>query len=66
VVGAVVASSIARSREAGLPPASHPAWWILTGLGALVLVLGLIATTARARASARRTAEQLNPEALIA
>ena len=42
------------------------AWWTLTGCGAVVLVLGLLGTTVRARASARRTAARLNPEALAA
>jgi predicted MFS family arabinose efflux permease len=41
-------------------------WWTLTACGALVLALGLIATTSWARASARRTARELNPEALVA
>jgi EmrB/QacA subfamily drug resistance transporter len=44
--------------------ATHPAWWILTACGGVVLVLGVVATTGSARASARRTAAELNPEAL--
>jgi EmrB/QacA subfamily drug resistance transporter len=44
--------------------AGHAGWWTLTGASALVLVLGVVATGARARESARRTAAQLNPEAL--
>jgi EmrB/QacA subfamily drug resistance transporter len=63
VVGAVVTSHVGSS---DLSSASHPGWWTLTACGAAVLVLGLVATTGRARASARRTAAQLNPEALIA
>jgi EmrB/QacA subfamily drug resistance transporter len=46
--------------------ASHPAWWILTALGAVVFLLGFMATTGRATASARDTAAELNPEALVA
>jgi EmrB/QacA subfamily drug resistance transporter len=53
VVGAIVASG------AG----AHAAWWTLTGLGALVLTLGLLATGVRAKDSARRTAVKLNPDA---
>jgi MFS family permease len=60
-VGAIVASAAA----AGLPAASHPAWWLLVACGVLVLVLGLLATTQRAAASAHRTATALNPEALV-
>jgi predicted MFS family arabinose efflux permease len=44
IVGAIVASS----------SSAHPAWWALTGLGAIVLVLGLVATSSRARESALR------------
>jgi EmrB/QacA subfamily drug resistance transporter len=62
VVGAIVASHAGRS----LTAASHPAWWLLAACGAAVLALGLVATTRRAGASARRTAAELNPEALAA
>jgi EmrB/QacA subfamily drug resistance transporter len=58
VIGAIAAS------HAG--PSSHPAWWTLTACGGVVLVLGIVATTGRARASAHRTAAALNPEALAA
>ena len=44
VVGAIVASHAG----ADLSSASHPAWWTLTACGAVVLVLGLVATTRRA------------------
>ncbi|QEC49545.1 MFS transporter [Baekduia soli] len=64
VVGAIVASGAGGSVHAGLAPASLPAWWTLTGCGAVVLVLGHVATTRRAGASARRTAAALNPEAI--
>jgi MFS family permease len=60
IIGAIVASGA----EAGLTTASHPAWWTLAALGALVLVLGVLATGSRARTSARRTAIELNPEAV--
>ena len=44
IVGAIVASSAAGATAAGLSSATHPAWWTLTALGAVVLVLGLLAT----------------------
>ena len=62
VVGAIVASHAG----AELPAASRPAWWLLTGLGALVIVLALVGGVERSRESARRTAAALNPEALAA
>ena len=46
--------------------ASGAEWWTLTACGGAVLVLGIMATTSRATASARRTAATLNPEALVA
>jgi MFS family permease len=66
IVGAIITSQIHSSAPGGLAAAGHPAWWTLTGCGALVLLLGLLATTSRARASATRTATKLNPEALAA
>jgi hypothetical protein len=36
-------------------------WWTLAGCGAVVLVLGFAATSARAGASAQRVAADLNP-----
>src|SRR4051812_43571243 len=62
IIGAIVASGAG----AGLASATHPAWWTLAGLGVVVLVLGLAATGNRATASGRRTALQLNPEAVAA
>jgi EmrB/QacA subfamily drug resistance transporter len=51
---------------AGVLAATSASWWTLAGCGAAVLVLGFVATTRRAGESARRTAAQLNPEALAA
>jgi EmrB/QacA subfamily drug resistance transporter len=65
IVGAIAASGVGSS-AARLSSASHPAWWTLTAMGALVFVLGLLATGSRARESARRTAIDLNPEAAAA
>ncbi|HZO07619.1 MAG TPA: MFS transporter [Solirubrobacterales bacterium] len=65
LVGALVASHIGDSADAELAAASHVAWWTLTAAGAVVLGLAFLATTARAHASAQRTAAELNPEALL-
>ncbi len=66
VVGAIVTSRAGASVRADLSSASTAAWWTLTACGAVVLLLGLVATTGRATVSARRTAAELNPEALAA
>jgi EmrB/QacA subfamily drug resistance transporter len=54
VVGAIVAAHSGAS----------PAWWTLAACGGVVLALAFLATTRRASESARRTAADLNPEAL--
>ena len=64
VVGAVVTSRVGASVHADLSSASPPGWWTLTACGGVVLLLGFMATTSRAVQSARRTAVELNPEAL--
>ena len=65
-LGVAVVGAIVSSRVGGdVSSASHPAWWTLSACGAVVLLLGLIATTSRAKDSAQRTAAELNPEALL-
>jgi apolipoprotein N-acyltransferase len=66
IVGAIVASTGGAWTAAALSSATHPAWWTLTALGAVVLVLGVLATGRRATDSARQTAVRLNPEPLAA
>jgi EmrB/QacA subfamily drug resistance transporter len=61
IIGAVLASSAAGNAEAGAGSApagaaghagGHAGWWIICGLGAAVLALGLFSTSRRAQASA--------------
>jgi EmrB/QacA subfamily drug resistance transporter len=59
VVGAIATARVDGSLRDGLAAASHPAWWLLTAIGAGIVVLGLAASTAAARASAERTAARL-------
>jgi EmrB/QacA subfamily drug resistance transporter len=65
-----VASAIATtSRQVGITlgvalVGAIASWWLLAACGGVVLVLGFLATTRRANESARRTAAELNPEAL--
>jgi EmrB/QacA subfamily drug resistance transporter len=65
VVGALVTSRITGSVHASFAAASHAGWWVLAFGGVIVFVLGLVATSARARASAHRVALSLNPEAAV-
>jgi hypothetical protein len=73
VAGALVTASAGALGPAGpgaapvfrhLAAASHAGWWVLLGCGLAVLVLGLVVTSARARATAVQTARELNPEFL--
>jgi MFS family permease len=65
VAGAIATFGAGQAAGGDLSAATHPAWWTLAACGVAVLVLGLLATTRRARDSARRTAAELNPEALV-
>jgi EmrB/QacA subfamily drug resistance transporter len=60
IVGAVLASGVGSSsyRQAFVS-ASVPGWWILTGCGLAVLVLGSLTSGRWARRTAERTAERL-------
>ncbi len=60
VVGAVVAAGLGGSLHDDLATATHAAWWIIGGLGAAIVALGLAASTAGAEASAERTAARLH------
>ncbi|GAA2499162.1 MFS transporter [Streptomyces longisporus] len=61
VVGAVLASGVGSSSYKDVfVSASVPGWWILTGCGVAVLVLGALSSGRWARRSAERTAAQLD------
>jgi EmrB/QacA subfamily drug resistance transporter len=64
IVGSLVAASLRTSTRLDFAQASRAGWWVLAGCGAVVLLLGLVATTRWALATAQRTAESLNPEFL--
>jgi EmrB/QacA subfamily drug resistance transporter len=60
---AIAGSVVAASRAAGtdFARATHPIWWIMTGCGMIVLLLGYVSTTAWARASTAQVAALLEP-----
>ncbi len=62
-MGVAVAGAIAAAGAVTVGPgfvgASHAVWWMVTGCGAAILLLGLLSTTNRANASAKRVANEL-------
>jgi MFS family permease len=66
VTGSLVSASLQKRSHLDFALASRAGWWVLAGCGAIVLILGLVATSAWARATAHRTAEAINPEFLEA
>lgn len=57
-LGVAVAGAIAAAGAFAVGPgfvrSSHAVWWMVVGCGAAILLLGLLSTTARANASAKR------------
>ncbi|MFD9792165.1 MFS transporter [Streptomyces sp. NPDC059070] len=66
VIGAVLAAGLTGAAGSpgyttAFPDAARPAWWIITACGLAVLLTGAATSGRRARESARRTAERLEP-----
>jgi EmrB/QacA subfamily drug resistance transporter len=59
VVGAVAAGGVSGAVGPGFVQASHAGWWIITGCGLVVLLLGFLSTNSAARLSALRVREDL-------
>jgi EmrB/QacA subfamily drug resistance transporter len=59
IIGAVATAGVTHSLSDELATASHPAWWLIAALSAVVVLLGVAASTPAARASAERTAARL-------
>jgi hypothetical protein len=57
-----VISVLAGSLHTGFAVASHVGWWIITGCGLAVLILGLLTSGRWARRTAARTADRLMAE----
>ncbi len=58
VIGAISAGTIAGAIGPSFAAATHAGWWIITGLGIGILVVGLATTGSWANATARSTAER--------
>ena len=63
VTGSILGAAVGASIGPNLTSASHPAWWLVAGCGALVVALGIGSTGRWARLTAQRCAEQLEREA---
>ncbi|NED15581.1 MFS transporter, partial [Streptomyces sp. SID9124] len=64
VIGAVLAAGMGGAAGSagsadGFVAASRPGWWVVTGCGLAVLIVGALSSGRRARETARRTAERL-------
>jgi predicted MFS family arabinose efflux permease len=62
IVGAAAGGGAAGALGKGFAIATHPGWWIITGFGAAVLVLGLVTTTRWANETAEQTADRFRDE----
>jgi EmrB/QacA subfamily drug resistance transporter len=58
VVGSVLAASLHGTMHSGFLSASRDGWWVMAGCGYVVLLLGLMSTTAWARGTAARVADE--------
>ncbi|GAA0421054.1 MFS transporter [Streptomyces luteireticuli] len=68
LAGAVLAASLPGGTAPGVAAftaAAGPAWWLLTGCGALVLVLGAVVTGSWARGTAHRVRSALPEERVM-
>jgi EmrB/QacA subfamily drug resistance transporter len=61
VAGSAVLSALQGPLRLGFADASHVGWWIITGCGVAILLLGLATSGRWARGTAERTADRLMP-----
>ncbi len=62
VMGAVAGASGGQAFGPGFAAATHPVWWMIAGLGVLILGIGLLTTSEWARGTASATASLLTPK----
>jgi hypothetical protein len=56
VLGAVAGGAITARIGPGFAAATHPGWWIIVGLGVVMLAIGFLSTGPWALGTARSTA----------
>ena len=59
VIGAISGGTLAGTLGRAFAAGTHPGWWIIAGLGALIVLAGLLSTGERAERTAQRTARRL-------
>jgi MFS family permease len=64
ILGAVVGTGAGQTLGPAFATAAHKGWWIVVGLGVIVLITGVLTTTPWADTTARATAELLDPESV--
>jgi EmrB/QacA subfamily drug resistance transporter len=62
VTGSILGTAAASGIATHLAPASHAAWWLIAGCGAVVVAVGAATTGVWARETARRCRAQLEEE----
>jgi EmrB/QacA subfamily drug resistance transporter len=65
LAGSVLMAHLHGSMPSGFIAASRPAWWVLAGAGYAVLLVGAVATSNWAKATAQRTAMRIDTAAAI-
>jgi MFS family permease len=65
IVGAAAGGGLAGALGKSFATATHPGWWIITGFGSVVLVLGMVTTTRWANDTAEQTAERFREDYLV-
>jgi EmrB/QacA subfamily drug resistance transporter len=65
IVGAAAGGAVSGALGKSFAVATHPGWWIITGLGVMVLVLGVVTTTHWANVTAEQTADRFREEYLV-
>ena len=64
IAGSLANAGIESAHWPGFASSTHVAFWVMSGLGAAIVALGLASTGARAKASAERVAFLLEPRAM--
>jgi len=65
VIGSILTSGVSGSLKTGFVPASHAAWWAVTGCGLAVLLLGALTSGRWAAGTATRTAQLVAEEPVL-